>query len=115
MIVVIVATIGVMAKINEHLAMVLVMDLLNGLKARCRKMTFEQANNMIDDISCYFHGGKERRETGLTIKEVVEHFKNDLSVIVVDPIKGKYYRAGKLLEVVDTTKNAKSIEFKPFK
>lgn len=48
-----------------------------------------------DGVYYYVHGGREKRETGLSVEDVVERFSNDLSVVVVDPKQGRYYRAGK--------------------
>lgn len=47
------------------------------------------------EFTYYFHGAREQLETGLSVKDVVEYFSKDLSVIVVDLKKGRYYRAGK--------------------
>lgn len=49
----------------------------------------------LPDVTYYFHGPEEQRETGMSVKDVVKYFSNDISVIVVDMKKGRYYRAGK--------------------
>ena len=64
----------------------------------------------------YYHGGREQRETGLSVEEVVKYFSNDLSIIVVDPENGKMYRGGKpLIPKIAKAKGQKTIYFKGVK
>lgn len=66
-----------------------------------------------DGVYYYVHGGREKRETGLSVEDVVKYFSNDLSVIVVDPISNDMYRGGKpLIPKRIKTKGQKTIYFK---
>ena len=65
------------------------------------------------EFTYYFHGAREQRETGLSVKDVVEYFSKDLSVIVVDPISNDMYRGGKpLIPKRIKTKGQKTIYLK---
>ncbi len=63
-----------------------------------------------DGVYYYVHGCKEKKETGLSVEDVVKYFSNDLSVIVVDPVSNEMYQGGKPL--IPKKIKSKSIMFK---
>lgn len=49
----------------------------------------------IEGVKIIFHGAEQIKKMGLSVEERVKYFSNDSSVIVVDPIKNRYYQYGK--------------------
>lgn len=63
------------------------------------------------DCYYYFHGGRQKAETGLSAKEFSKRVASDRPVIVIDPKTNEIWQGGKLLDFEFKPKGGKKIKF----